>query len=301
MPQGWLQVSTPRSWWGSIGSVATPGLKWAYVHSNWPLFSHQCLPFALSSKVFTPQGNPYPDLWQAPALWRGFSLVATGLLVLLWLTPLVLVFVRRIEWPMRRLGLFGVLAGATNIIGFLASNAPADLWSVRYLGPLMWTLPFAMAPLAAMIKPRVLGALLVPYLLMALVGGWLSFGPYVRGPLPVLDPRGMAHEEHQVIDELLKRGVTAAAAEYWLSYRFTFLSAERLPTVPFTGEDRYAPYRATFNAAKKVALIFDSSNPRYNPARYEVDLRKQPVQFEKLTIAGYTVLLVDRTPLLRPR
>jgi len=286
---------------GHIGSGATPDLKWAYVHSNWPLFSDRCLPFALSSKVFTPQGNPYPDIWQAPAFWRAFSLVATGLLVLLWLTPLVLAFVKRIDWPMRRLGLFGVVAGATNIIAFLASNAPADLWSVRYLGPLMWMLPFAMAPLAAMIKPRVMAALLSPYLLMALVGGWLSFGHYVRGPLPTLDPRSLAREEHQVIDELLKRGVTAASAEYWQAYRFTFLSAERLPTVPFTGEDRYTPYRATFNAAKKVALIFDASNPRYDPARYEVDLRKQPVQIEKLSIAGFTVLVVDRLPSLTPR
>jgi hypothetical protein len=282
---------------GHLGSGMTPGLKWAYLRRSWPLFSDQCLPYALSTRVWIPGTNLYPDLWQPPAVWRWFSLLAAGLLALVWVTPLALAFVRRIEWPMRRLGLFGIAAGTAGVIGFLFSHAPADIWSVRYLAPLMLTVPFALAPLASLVRPRLSGLLLAPYLLSALVGGWLSWGGYVSGPLPVLTMRGSAAQEHEVIDALIARGVTEAISQYWTAYRFTFLSAEKLVTVPIDAIDRYLPYRTRFNNAKRVAMIFDPSEPRLRPEYYEAMLTGRRVQFETLHIAGFTVLVLDRSAL----
>lgn len=281
---------------GHLDSGMTPG-KWAYLRRSWPLFFDQCLPYALSTKVWIPGPNLYPDLWQPPAVWGWFSLLAAGLLALVWVTPLALAFVRRIEWPMRRLGLFGIAAGSAAVIGFLFSNAPVDIWSVRYLAPLMWTVPFALAPLVSLVRPRLSGLLLAPYLLSALVGGWLSWGAYVRGPLPVLTARGSAAAERQVIDALLARGVTEAISQYWIAYRFTFLSAEKLVTVPIDAVDRYPPYRTRWDKAQRVAMIFDPSEPRLRPEYYEAMLTGRRVRFETMHIAGFTVLVMDRSAL----
>jgi hypothetical protein len=279
---------------GHIGGGATPSLTWNQWHANWPLFSEQCLPYALSTKVWMPGANLYPDLWQPPAPVRWFQLGAAGLLALLWLSGAVLAFVRRIAWPARRLGLLGVAAGSAALIAFLMSGAPSDMWSVRYLAPLMWTIPFALAPIATLLRPRGFAVLIAPFLVSAAVGGWLSWGNFVKGPLPVLHPRGSAAEEAQVIDALEKRGVTAAAAQYWLAYRFTLLSREKLPTVPLDGGDRYGLYRTQFNAARKVALIFHPSEPRAQPQPHEAMLRAQGARFETLRIADFTVFVVDR-------
>ncbi len=279
---------------GHLGGGARPGLSLDALSRTWPLFSEVCLPYALSAKVWIPGSNLYPDLWMPSAPARGFQAAAATLLALVWLSGAWLAFVKRIDWPARRLGLFGVVAGSSAMLGFLLSRLPADLWAVRYLAPLMWTVPFALAPLAALLTPSGLGALLAPYLLSVAVGGWLSWGPFVNGPLPVLHPRGAAREEAQVIDTLLQRGVTAASAQYWLAYRFTFLSAEKLVTVPLDREDRYPPYRAKYEAATKVALIFHPSEPRAAPQPYEAMLQKQRVAYETLKIADFTVLVIDR-------
>ncbi len=279
---------------GHIGGGATPGLTLDRWKANWPLFSEQCFPYAISTKVWIPGTNLYPDLWQPPAPFHWLQLAGAALLGLLWLSALALAFVKRIDWPARRLGLFGVAAGSANLIGFLLSTAPADMWSVRYLAPLMWTVPFALAPLAALLRAQGLAVLLAPYLVSAAVSGWLSWGTFVKGPLPVQTARGAANEEAQVITELQRRGVEAAAAQYWLAYRFTLLSAEKLVTVPIDGGDRYPAYRAKFDGARKVALIFHPSEPRAQPQPYEANLQTQRLAYETVRIADFTVFVIDR-------
>jgi len=279
---------------GHIGTGATPGLSFAALKPSWPLFWEQCLPFALATKVWIPGASLYPDLWAPPAPVKGFQIFAAGLLAALWLSGAVLVFVRRIAWPARRLGLLGVACGSATLLAFLLSGAGVDMWSVRYLAPLMWTIPFALAPMATLLRPRGFAVLVTPFLVSAAVGGWLSWGPFVKGPLPVLHPRGAAAEERQVIAELEKRGVTAAAAQYWLAYRFTLLSREKLPTVPLDGGDRYPLYRAKFNAAQKIALIFHPSEPRAMPEPHEQMLQAQRTPYEKLKVADFTVFVIDR-------
>jgi hypothetical protein len=292
---GYFLVSLLRSADG--GSTSQTGLAFsaARVAANWPLFKDTCLPWVLSAKVFVPGANLYPDLWVTPAPVRGWQLFGAGTLLLgIALAP-ALALVRRVPWEVSRLGLLGAGAAAASMLGFLLSGMPYDMWAARYLAPIVWLAPFALAPLALLLTARGLGVLLAPYLSVAALGGWLSFGHYVNGPLPRLDARGQAGDELQVLSFLRSRKVQAASAQYWLSYRLTFLFEENPIVVPLNG-DRYRPYRDAFNQAATVAYVFHPSEPRATPEQVLPLLLAQGGRLERAEVSGFTVLIHERRP-----
>jgi hypothetical protein len=203
------------------------------------------------------------------------------------------VLVRRVPWEVGRLGLLGSGAAVTSVLGFIFSGMPSDMWAARYLAPIVWLAPFALAPLAYLSTMRGLGVVLTPYLTVAALGGWLSFGHYVNGPLPRRDPRGQAKDELKVAGFLRSRQIEAASAQYWLSYRLTFLYQENPIVVPL-GEDRYLPYRDTFNRAARVAYVFHPSEPRARPEQVLPSLVAQGGSVERAEIAGFTLLIHER-------
>jgi hypothetical protein len=255
------------------------------------------LPWVLSAKVFIPGTALSTVAWRpsVPVVvvqYAGALLFLAGLVC-----GAVAVCWRGLPWPVRRLGGLGGLVATTSLVGFAVASSPQDAWSARYLAPLIWVAPFACAPAAYLLRPRRFALLSAPYLAAAVVGGWLSYGPYVAGAQPVRTPRGGAAEEAQLGAALRERGVTYAAAQYWLAYRLTFLWGEQPIVVPLDPtQDRYAPYRQGFAAAPTVALIFHPSEPRATPACYETQLRQTGATYERLEIAGFTVLLWHRGP-----
>ncbi|HEX5504219.1 MAG TPA: hypothetical protein VFW96_16455 [Thermomicrobiales bacterium] len=287
----WLARQQP----GAGAPPAADGLAAAPAHLR--LLLDAALPWVLGARVFIPGAGLYPAPWRPPAT---FLAVQYGG-ALLFLAGLawggLAVGRRRLPWPVRRLGGLGALVAACSLGGFVVAAAPRDMWSARYLAPLIWMAPFALAPAAYVLRPRRFALVLAPYLVVAAVGGWLSYGPYVRGPLPVYAPRGAATAEAELGRALRERGVAHAAAPYWLAYRLTFLWGERPIVVPLDAtQDRYAPYRRGFAAAPEVALIFHPADPRATAADYEARLRRAGARYERLEVAGYTVLLWRRGP-----
>jgi hypothetical protein len=207
------------------------------------------------------------------------------------------VFFRSIPWPIRRLGGLGFAVTASSLAGFLLSTMPADLWSARYLATIVWTAPFALAPAAYWLGVKRSALLFSPYLLSIIVAGWLGFGNYVTGFAPVRDPRGVALEELEVGRLLRSRGIHYAAAQYWLSYRLTFLFEEDPIVVPLaSNEDRYAPYRRGFERAPVVAFIFHPSEPRATPEPFERQLQIGRARYERIQLHDFTILIHDRRP-----
>jgi hypothetical protein len=133
-----------------------------------------------------------------------------------------------------------------------------------------------------------------PYLATAAVGGWLSLGDFASGPLPVRDARGQAVEERLFGELLRQKGVRFGAAQYWLSYRLTYLWHEEPIVVPLNPrEDRYAPYRAG-ERSDKYAMIFHPSEPRANAGWYEAQLRATGARYERVDAYGFTALILRR-------
>lgn len=262
---------------------------------NGSLLVEQVLPFAFGYRVFVSHSPNAFDPWVLPAAVTVLQKMAAALAGMVWLLGGLAVFFKRVPWPTRRLALLGTGSGLAALTAFLLSTQPSDMWSARYLAPLVWMAPFTFAPLMSAGGEKRVGVLLLPYLASVAFAGWLSWGIYVDGPLPRLDARGRADDERVVRDFLRENGVQYAAAQYWLAYRLSFLFEENPVVVPLAdGEDRYAPHRAGFDAAKKTALIFHPTEWRASPAPYEMTLRSSQVPFEKHDVAGFTVLLLSR-------
>jgi hypothetical protein len=177
-----------------------------------------------------------------------------------------------------------------------------DLFSARYLAAIVLMAPFALAPLAHRLGALRLSACLLPYLLSSAVAGWLGFGAEVRGLLPVHLPGSGAANEDRLGRLLVDRGVRYAVADYWVSYRLTFLYGEDVIVVPIHAtEDRYAPYRDAFERASKVAYVFDEARSREKlaPMLEEIEATKvYGTPTETLVVGDLTAVILDRSPFL---
>ncbi|HLL85481.1 MAG TPA: hypothetical protein VK420_22610 [Longimicrobium sp.] len=285
----WLSRLSP------VANATKAALGLEFIRRNFDLLWNTCLPWLLGYGVYVPGPNLYPDLWRPPTAFHAVQLLGALVLAAGILFGGLALFARSVPWPVRRLGVFGLLSTGAALGGFLLSSMPADMWSVRYLASIVWTAPLALAPLAFWLRARVLFVVLAPYLVTAAAGGWMSFGPYVNGPSPVRTARGIAEEEQSVGRLLRERGVRYGAAHYWLSYRLTFLWKEETVLVPWEpSEDRYAPYRRGFEQAPVVAYVFHPSEPRAQPGPVEHGLKQAGQKYERLAVGGFTVILHHR-------
>jgi glycosyltransferase involved in cell wall biosynthesis len=140
-------------------------------------------------------------------------------------------------------------------------------------------------------------AVLAPHLLSATICGWLGYGPFVRGFLPVAELPEI-RDDYALLDSLKARGIKYAEADYWASYRLTLLYNEAVIVVPNNArEDRYAPYRRAFEAAPRFAYIYDRGRSREDLANAEHELVANNAHVEKADIGTLTVFVVTRTKL----
>lgn len=256
---------------------------------NWKLFTSACLPWALSYGVYVPGETLIPHRWRPPGF-DAFQIAAAVLFGLLTLAAIGSLFLRSISWETRRLAAFGLTVVAATLAIFLLSVMPEDMWGARYLAPIIWVAPLTLAPVALMLRKRELALLLGPYVLCAAVGGWVSYGPYVKGIVPVVSEAGSGAEERELKRFLQDNRIDYAGAQYWLAYRLTFLFGEK-PIVypPLAREDRYAPYREH----SLQAAIIHPSEPRLQVGEVERWLREQRVPFRRFDVGKYIVLKVQ--------
>jgi hypothetical protein len=125
-------------------------------------------------------------------------------------------------------------------IMFLASGAFIDGQSYRYLMPLYAALPVVYAVgIDWVTRVNRLAGVALLTVLVALFG--LQQADWYRRLQP-------DREAQTIIDCLDRGGVRAAYADYWLSYKLTFLTGERIIVAPNSGVDRYPPYTAMVRA-----------------------------------------------------
>jgi hypothetical protein len=255
----------------------------------------QCLPWLIGAKVFSMDAMGTVRTWPAPwwlqpLQWAG-ALVFLGALV----SGAALFFVQRIPWRVRVLGATGAAAAFSSLAGFLFSQTAEDIMGGRLLLPVLLTLPFTLTPLAVLAgSARRLLLGLSPYLLTVAIGGWLSWGLTIDGLVPQRTQRGAMSEDLALGEVLRARGIHYAAADYWIAYRLTFILGENPIVVPEASEDRYPRWRREFDAAPRVAYLVHPSSPLLTSEMLEARLTENKVTFEKLTVQGYTVLLVER-------
>jgi hypothetical protein len=266
------------------------GLQLSRVTLNWPLLVEQCLPWLIGAKVFALDDTGGIDPAVAPGWFLPVQIAGAVVFGGVLLAGAVLFFVHRIPWRVRVLGAVGAGMGFTSLTGFLGSDTAQDLLGARLLLPVIVALPLTLAPLAHLAGARSFALILSPYLLCTAIGGWLSYGPLVHGSTP----RGAMSDERAVGALLRERGIKYAAADYWIAYRLSFILGEDPIVVPEASEDRYPRWRTEFDAQSKVAYVLHPSSPAPTFETIAAQLAAQHLEFERIDVEGYTVLIVER-------
>lgn len=270
------------------------GLTTSVIEHNWTLLVRECLPWALSYKVYFAHHVMDYRPWDAPGVVRVVQIVGALTVLAIVLVGFFALHRREIPWASRRLGFVGALAFPVTIAAFLVSVMVMDHFSMRYLAVLTMMLPFASLPAAELFGGTRFAMLIAPHLVASAICGWVGYGPFVRGLRPVLETPEL-HDDDVLFDLLQRRRITYAEADYWTSYRLTFLFGERIVVVPTNArEDRYPPYRRAFEATSTFAYIYDPGRSREDLAEAERELRARNATVEKAYAGGHTVFLVAR-------
>jgi len=271
------------------------GLDPSVFGHNWDLLVRECLPWALSYKVYYAHHVMDYRPWDAPipvqAVQITGAIVVGGIVVV----GIGSVLATSVPTSIRRLGFVGAMTYPVALGAFLISVMVMDHFSMRYLAVLTSMLPFASIPAAWLLGGRRFAVLLAPHLVASALCGWVGYGPFVRGALPVLETPEL-RDDYALFELLRARGITYAEADYWASYRLTLLFGERIVVVPTNpNEDRYAPYRRAFDAAPAFAYVFDPGRSRESLAEAEASLLRANASVERTHAGGHTVFVVTRT------
>jgi hypothetical protein len=281
-----------------LASRGQTSLRLEVIPHNLELLWRDCLPWLLSTKVYAAKHMTDYQPWETGAAYHGFQVVAAVVLVAGVASGGALFFVKKIPWEIRRLGLTGALMLPVTLGGFLLSPMVMDHFSSRYLAAILLMAPLALAPAAHLLPLRSLLPALCPYLLSAAVSGWVSYRPF-----------GLALHPSLEIDERLgaalrERGIRYAVADYWASYRLTYMFRENPVVVPKNeGEDRYKPYRERFEAEPVIAYVFDAYRSRENLGETEKRFKNGETMFEpvyeRFELGNFTVFVLKRRPVER--
>ncbi|APR77061.1 Membrane protein [Minicystis rosea] len=268
-------------------------LKLDVVGRNFERFVDPCMPWLLSTKVYAAKHMTDYQPWETGAGYHAFQVLAAAIFVAGIVSGGALVFVKRIPWAVRRLGLVGAFMMPVTIGGFLVSPMVMDHFSSRYLAAIILTAPFALAPAAYLLRGRRFALVLAPYLVSGAVSGWVSYRPFGLGTHPSLAI------DARLGDELRARGIRYAVADYWASYRLTYAFRESPIVVPTNEvEDRYRPYRVRYEAEPTVAYIHDAYRSRENLEEIEAKIKRGATPFEpryeRFTLDNFTVFVLKR-------
>lgn len=191
-----------------------------------------------------------PILRQVVPIVFGFRSPTTGWLgVPPWLGLMIGLAIGASFFALRRrtfTPLFHLLLVTATLL-FLLSGAFVNAQSYRYLMPVAGALSVVMALGVSCIfrQSRVAGAVSLATLLVLFA---LEQRAWYLELMP--DAQSAA-----IIACLDRAGVRAAYADYWLSYKLTFLTGERIIVAPNSGVDRYLPYRDHVRAQPSAPTI----------------------------------------------
>lgn len=270
------------------------GLTTSMLTHHWRLLIDECLPWALSYKVYFARNVMDYVAWEAPpwihALGVMGALLLSGLVAFGIASPLR----RSLPADVRRLGFVGASTFPLTIAAFLVSVMVMDHFSMRYLAVLTLMTPFAVAPAAQLLGKRRLGLVLGPHLMASAIAGWVGYGPFVHGIVPVAETPEL-RDDYTLRDLLRARHVRYAKADYWTSYRLTYLFREEIIVVPTNpAEDRHAAYRTAFEAEPIFAYVHDPGRSREDVTAVERELVSSSGGVERVTAGALSVFIVRR-------
>ena len=201
--------------------------------------------------------SPFFDMW----IWG-----AGGIAMYAGAATLVLLFIARARGP--RLLVVLVLLIYPVVI-FVFPGSPRG--SARYV---MFAAPFLALALCGVSSHIRYWA---PLTLVALA---ITFSGFTYIPLsPDVAPLVRTLDQH---------GISGVVANYWVAYRLSFLTGERIVALPYH-DSRYPAYATKVRSGPSVAYVFESGSPEEDA--FVHTLQAQRITFEKFGAATYDVMV----------
>jgi 4-amino-4-deoxy-L-arabinose transferase-like glycosyltransferase len=95
-----------------------------------------------------------------------------------------------------------------------------------------------------------------------------------------------------LMDTLEREGILYVYANYWIAYRLTFESDERIIAQPFFSS-RYPPYEAAVRRSQRAAYLFISGSASIR--RFETAITRKGIAYQRITPGAFTVFVPERT------
>jgi hypothetical protein len=143
-------------------------------------------------------------------------------------------------------------AAIANLFLVIAAVPLVDVWQGRYFLPFFFAAPLGAVWILSRLPPlprAIMGAVLVvPYLG---INAWT-----IRNwPLPI----ERQQTDQAIIRFLVDSGLKAGFADYWIAYRLTAISQEKVVIAPTGEKDRYAPYSTIALSQSRTFIVQQSS------------------------------------------
>jgi hypothetical protein len=184
--------------------------------------------------------------------------------------------------------LFGVSSVAICILGFLGSSTAADVYSTRYLLPLLWFSPLILLGNESAFTKPIFKMGFISYIVAIYLMGWVTLYPNVQKGVPIRDPGGYFAEEQALFMQLKAQGIHYAKAQYWQAYRLSLLSQNDPLIVPYAEfDDRYLPYLKRVNESDRFAVIIHPNEPRLSIQSVQEDLKKKGMTTKEFTFGRF--------------
>lgn len=284
---------------GGAPSLAQTALSTKFIGFNLPRMLRDALPSLMSMRSFRVTPDLYLDAVSEPALISVAKvLVGAAVFALPWLA---IARVRRttsegaVPWQHRFAwtAWFGSLAAT---FAFLCSPAILDAWSSRYLAPVYWLLPFAIAAVATEIRFHTLAVVIGLFACSTAHSRMRAMPEHFANGLPQQARTSWPGEIDPLRAVLREQRVEALLGQYWIAYRLGFLLNDEWPVSAWAGDDRYPPYRAAWRAAKVRAYVFHPDETRLTAQAVKARMKQTNVPFEEMKVGRFTLLIERRDP-----
>jgi hypothetical protein len=125
---------------------------------------------------------------------------------------------------------------------------------------------------------------------MAIATGMTALGLFQLRNIPV----GFVPPVEPLVEVLEREGVEHVVAGYWLAYKLTWATEERVIASPvFTV--RYPPYMEEIRRAEAIGYVYNLYEPSQikNAEVLRLTLEERELEYEEFPAEGYTVVVPD--------
>lgn len=195
---------------------------------------------------------------------------------------------------------FSALGALMCMVAFNLSPYNADVWTTRYLAPLIWLAVFPIAVVAHH-QPRAAVLIVGAFCFSSMHSRTIEHPRHFAAYLPRATQESWSEDVPALRAALHTEAIEVIMGQYWLAYRLGLLLDNRWPVAAWGGADRIPLNRGAWQLANKRAYVFHPDETRLTigdvKARLQLAHKKRPEwSSREMRVGRFTLLIEERAP-----